>query len=110
MTTMGQQSNVDIEPVVTTRKQKATLESAMGEALKTGIESAQELRALREELAFQKALREKEREQMKLAEEEQRRIKEMLRKSHANNDRLKEEKDKLRRQAETEIKRMKEEL
>ena len=50
-----------------------------------------------------------------MAEEERRRIEESLRKSHANNDRLKEEreklqqeKDKLRWQDETEIGRLKE--
>ena len=63
------------------------------------------------------ALREKEREQRKLAEEERQRIKESLQTTHANNDRRKEEreklqleKDKLRRQVETEIERRKEEL
>ena len=52
-----------------------------------------------------------------MAEEERRRIEESLLKSHANNDRLKDEreklqqeKDKLRLQAETEIERLKEEL
>ena len=81
-----------------------------GEALQTGPESAKIITTLREELAAQEALREKEREQRKLAEDERRRMEEGLRKSHANNDRLKEErekllqdKDKLRRQAETEI-------
>ena len=60
---MGQQSNVDTEPVVTT-KQKATPEPepAVEEASKTSTESTQVLKALREELAAQEALREKERE------------------------------------------------
>ena len=55
-----------------TRKHKATPEPepAVEEALKTGTEFAQELRALREELAAQEELREKEREHRKLAEEE----------------------------------------
>ena len=61
MATMGQQSNVDIDPVMTTRKQKATPEpeSVVEEASKTDTESTQELRALREELAVQEALKEK---------------------------------------------------
>ena len=54
MVTMGQQSNVDTEPVVTT-KQKATPEPepepAVEDALKTSTKSAQVLKALREELA-----------------------------------------------------------
>ena len=48
--------------------------------------------------AAQEALREKEREQRKLAEDERRRMEEGLRKSHANNDRLKEERDKLQQE------------
>ena len=50
MATMGQQANVDTEPVVTI-KQKATPEPAVDNALKTGTESAWELKALRQELA-----------------------------------------------------------
>ena len=50
MATRGQQSNVDTQPVVTT-KQKATPEPAVDNALKTGTESAWELKALRQELA-----------------------------------------------------------
>ena len=56
MATMGQQSNVDTEPVVMT-KQKATLEPEQEQELtvenasKTGTEPAQVLKALREELA-----------------------------------------------------------
>ena len=87
------------------------------EALQTGTESAKVIKTLREELAAQDALREKEREQRKLAENERRRMEEGLRKSHANNDRLKEERDKLHQEkdrlcwhAETEIERLKEEL
>ena len=51
MVTMGQQANVDAEPVVMT-KQKETPEPepAVGEALETGTESEQVLTALREEL------------------------------------------------------------
>ena len=104
MATRDQQSKV------VKTKQKATPEPTVVDASKTGTESAQVLKALREELGAQEALREKEREQRKLGEEEERRIEESLRKSHANNDRLKEEreklqqeKDKLSRQAETEI-------
>ena len=111
MATRDQQSKV------VKTKQKATPEPTVVDASKTGTESAQVLKALREELAAQKALREKEREQRMFAEEERWRIEESLRKSHANNDRLKEEreklqqeKDKLCRQAETEIEWMKEEL
>ena len=66
MATRGQQSNIDIDSVVRARKQKATPkpepEPAVEEALKTGTESAQVLNTLREELAAQDALREKERE------------------------------------------------
>ena len=90
MATMGQQSHINTKSVVTTRKQKVTPEPepAVAEVSKTGTESAQELRALREELGAQEALREKEREQRKLGEEEERRIEESLRKSHAKIDRL----------------------
>ena len=73
MATKGQQSSVTTEPVVTTKK-KATpepeAEPVGEEALQTGTEYAQEIKTLREELAAQEALREKEREQRKLAEEE----------------------------------------
>ena len=61
-----QQSNIDTEPVVKTIKQKPIPEPepelAVEEASKTGTESAQVLNTLREELAAQDALREKERE------------------------------------------------
>mgnify|MGYP000400283272 FL=1 len=57
MANMGQQTSIDTEP----RKQKATpepeLEPAMDTTSKTGTESTQELRTLREELAAQEALR-----------------------------------------------------
>ena len=85
------------------------------EALQTGTKPAKVVKTLREELAAQEALREKEREQRRLVEDERRRMEEGLRKSHANNDRLKEERDKLqqekdrlRRNAETEIECLKE--
>ena len=114
--TAGQHSHVVTEPVGM-KKKKATLEPVRGEALQTGPESAKIVKTSREELTAQEALREKEREQQKLAEEERWRMEEGLRKSHANNDRLKEErdkmqqeKDKLCRHAETEIERLKEEL
>ena len=71
------------------------LEPVEGEALQTGPESAKIIATLEEELRAQEALREKEREQRKLVEEERRRMEESLWKSQANNDRLKEEKDKL---------------
>ena len=52
MANMGQQSNIDTEPIVTTRKRKATSEPepepAVEEASKTNTESAQELRVVRE--------------------------------------------------------------
>ena len=84
MATKGQQSSVTTEPVVTTKK-KATpepeAEPVGEEALQTGTESAQGIKTLREELAAQEALREKEREQRKLAEDERRRIEEGLRKT-----------------------------
>ena len=63
--------------------------------MKTGTESAQELRTLIEESVVHEALREKEWEQRKLAEEKRREIEESLRNSHANNDRLKDEREKL---------------
>ena len=114
MASMGQHTSVDTESVVSASRQKPTSEpeseQAVEAALKTGTEYTQELRALKQELAAQEALRGKDKEQKKLAEEERRRVQENLRKSQANNDRLKEErekllqdKDKLRRQAETEI-------
>ena len=98
MATKGQQSNVAIEPVGTTKKKSTRepeAEPVGEEALKTGTESEEEIKTLGEELAAQEALREQEREQRKLVEDERRRIEEGLRKSHANNDRLKEERDKL---------------
>ena len=98
MATKGQQSNVAIEPVGTTMKKSTRepeAEPVGEEALKTGTESEEEIKTLGEELAAQEALREQEREQRKLVEDERRRIEEGLRKSHANNDRLKEERDKL---------------
>ena len=114
--TPGQQSCVVTESVGATRK-KATPEPVREEALQTDTETAEVIKTLREELAAQEALREKEKEQRRLAEDDRRRIEEGLRKSHANNDRLKEERDKLqqekdrlRRHAETEIERLKEEL
>ena len=116
----GQQSGVATESVGATRT-KATPEPepepVRGEALRTDTETAKEIKTLREELAVQEALREKEKEQRRLVEDERRRIEEGLRRSQANNDRLKEERDKLqqekdrlRRHAETEIERLKEEL
>ena len=66
MATKGQQSCVDTEPVVTTRKEatpESEAEPAGEGALKTGTESTQEIKTLREELAAREALREKEREQ-----------------------------------------------
>ena len=81
MATRGQQSSVDTKSVMTTR-QKETLEPELEpvreETLETGTESTQEIKTVREELAAQEALREKEREEKKLAEEERRRIKESL--------------------------------
>ena len=90
--TMSPQAHVVIELVGTTRKEPEQVE---GEALQTGLESEKVIATLREELKAQEALREKEREQRKLAEEERRRMEEGLWKSQANNDRLREEKDKL---------------
>ena len=57
---------------------EAEAEPVVEDASDTGIESAQEIKTLREELAAQEVLREKEREQRKLAEEERRRIEETL--------------------------------
>ena len=98
--TAGQQAQVVTEPVGTTKK-KATpepepeLEPVEGEALQTGPESAKIIATLKEELRAEEVLREKERQQRKLAKEERWRMEESLRKSQANNDRLREEKDKL---------------
>ena len=73
MDTTGQQSNVATEPVGTTKK-KTTPEleakPVVEVALQIGTESGQVKKTLREELVAQEALREKEREQRKLAEEE----------------------------------------
>ena len=116
---MGQNTRMDTDPVAEAVVQKANPEpqpepEPATATLETGTESPQEIKTVREELAAQEALREKEREQRKLAKEERRRIEESLLKSHANNDRLKEEreklqqeKDKLHRQAEIEIERLK---
>ena len=83
----------------------------------TIITREQELSTLREELEAQEALRTKEREQKKATEEEKRKIEKKLRKSQQLTDQLKEdkekllqEKDKVRRSAEVEIERLKEEL
>ena len=85
---------------------------------------AKELAELKEELAAQEALRSRERDLNKAAKEELKktaknlcRVEENLRKGHQAYDRLKDEKekvlqeeDKLRRMAEIEIERLKEEL
>ena len=92
--TTSQQAQVVTEPVGTTRKQPEP-EPVEGEALQTGPESEKVIATLREELRAQEVLREKKREQRKLAEEDRRRMEEGLRKSQANNYRLREEKDKL---------------
>ena len=88
MATMGQHTSVDTESVVSASRQKPTSEpeseQAVEAALKTGTEYTQELRALKQELAAQEALRGKDKEQKKLAEEERRRVQENLRKSQAN--------------------------
>ena len=112
----SQQAQVVTEPVGTTRKQPEP-EPVEREAFQIGPQSEKVIATLREELRAQEALREKEREQRKLAEEDRRRMEEGLRKGQANNDRLSEEKDKLqkekdrlRRHAEQEIERLQEEL
>ena len=76
------------------------------------MEREKEISTLMEELAAHEALRERERAQKQTTEEEKQRLEENLRKSHAHNDRLKEErenllheKDKLRRMVEIEIER-----
>ena len=110
--------SIDTEPVVSANVQNATPEPEPAPALAPTVstEQAQELVALRGELAAQEVLRRNEREQKKTVEE-QRRMEENLRKSQANNDRLKEEREKLlkdkdniRWQAETGIEWLKEEL
>ena len=80
-----QQTQVVTEPVGTTRKQPEP-EPVESEALQTGHESEKIIATLREELRAQEVLREKEREQRKLAEEDLRRMEEGLRKGRANND------------------------
>ena len=79
--TAGQHSHVVTEPVGM-KKKKATLEPVRGEALQTGPESAKIITTLREELEAQETLREKEREQRKLAEDEGGGWKKGLWKSH----------------------------
>ena len=99
MATTGQKSHVVTEPVGTTKKRETPEpEPVVEEALQTGTKSAKVIKTLREELAAQEALREKEWEQRKLAEDERRRMEEGLRKVHANNDRLKKERDKLQQE------------
>ena len=94
--TAGQEAHFVTEPVGMTRKEATPQPEPMGgEALQTSPESTKIIKTLREELAAQEVLREKEREQRKLAEDERRRMEEGLRKGDANNDRLKEERDKL---------------
>ena len=79
MANMGQNTSIDTESVATVDVQNANpephLEPAPAPApaaatLETVTEQAQELVALREELAAQELLRGKEREQKKIAEEE----------------------------------------
>ena len=98
MANMGQNTSVDTKPVVSANIQNAIPEPELAPVvittLETSTEQAQELVALRGELAAQEVLRRNEREQKKTVEE-QRRMEENLRKSQANNDRLKEEREKL---------------
>ena len=79
LVTTGQQSHVITEPVGMTRK-KVTLEPepVVEKALQTGTKSAKVVKTLREELAAEEALREKEREHRKLAEDERQRMEECL--------------------------------
>ena len=75
MTNMGQNTRMDTDPVAEAVVQKANPEpqpepEPATATLETGTEQAQELVALREELAAQELLRGKEREQKKIAEEE----------------------------------------
>ena len=72
----------EAQPVVSTTQEK-------------DAEREKEISTLREELAAQEALWERERAQKQTSEEEKRRLEENLRKSHANNNRLKEEREKL---------------
>ena len=99
MANMGQNTSTDMELVTAANVQSATPEPAQAvkTALETGTEQAQEIVALRDELASQEAFREKEREPKKTAEEERQRVEENLRKSQENNDRLKEERRTRRR-------------
>ena len=67
--TRSQQAQVVTEPVRTTRKQPEPEPVERG-ALQTGPEFEKVIATLTEELRAQEALREKEREQRKLAEED----------------------------------------
>ena len=99
MANMGQNTSIDTEPVLSANVPNATPEPApapaVNTALETGTEQAKEIVALKDELAAQEAIRKKEREQKKIAEEDCRRVEKNLQKSQANNDRLKEEREKL---------------
>ena len=111
---------VNIEPHTTIESvapAKAPEEPVANTTLVNNFEREQDLSTLKEELATRKALRDKEREQKKAVKEEKRRVEDALWKNQANNDRMKQEhekllqeKDKLRRSVEAEIERLKEEL
>ena len=76
MANMGQNTSVDTKPVVSANIQNAIPEPELAPVvittLETSTEQAQELVALRDELAAQETLRGKEKEQKKIAEEERR--------------------------------------
>ena len=80
MTNMGQNTSIDREPLVSANVQNAPSEPeaapTVNTALGTDTEQAHEIVTLKDELAAQEALREKEREQKKLVEEERRTIEE----------------------------------
>ena len=80
MANMGQNTSIDREPLVSANVQNAPSEPeaapTVNTALGTDTEQAHEIVTLKDELAAQEALREKEREQKKLVEEERRTIEE----------------------------------
>ena len=82
MANMGQNTSIDTKPVASANMQNAPLEPEAAPVVNAvpvnGTEQAQEILTLKDELAAQEALREKEREQKKTAEEERWRIEENL--------------------------------
>ena len=82
MANMGQNTSIDTEPVVSANIQNTPLEleaaPTVNAAPVNNTEQVQEIMTLKDKLAAQQTLREKEREQKKTIEEERRRIEENL--------------------------------